>query len=77
MSWLTGKERIKIANCVGKECDQNPNYSGLFDFTFDVKHGVFNLTIVKVTTEDNGRVLVCTDGSDFDTQVIKFRGNHV
>jgi hypothetical protein len=77
MSWLTGKDQIKIARCVENTCDQNPNYFGQYNFTFDVERGVFNLTIVKVTKDDNGRILVCSDGSDVDTRVIKISGKFI
>lgn len=74
VSWLTGNKGITIARCVRNNCSKNPKYFGQYNFTFHLKLGVFNLTIVKVTTNDNGRVFVCSDGSNVASRVIKLRG---
>jgi hypothetical protein len=56
-------------------CDINPAYDGQYSISSDIPQGIFNLTIINVTAKDNGRKLVCSDGSHTDSITIRVRGN--
>jgi hypothetical protein len=71
--WKYATDVIPIAKCIQHECFLTPAYKGHYTFTYD-KQGIFNLTVIEITKEDNGRKLVCSDGSDSDSEVIKVAG---
>jgi hypothetical protein len=73
ISWIHATDVIPIAKCIQHECFLTPAYEGQYAFTYDIQ-GIFNLTVIEITKEDNGRKLICSDGSDSDSEVIKVTG---
>ncbi|XP_060580684.1 uncharacterized protein LOC132737407 isoform X2 [Ruditapes philippinarum] len=71
VAWMNANDITPIAQCVQRSCDLNPVYLGQYTFSFDVDRNVFNLTIIKVTKKDNGRKLVCSDGSNIDSIILR------
>ncbi|XP_060573098.1 uncharacterized protein LOC132731017 isoform X2 [Ruditapes philippinarum] len=73
ISWMNATDVIPIVKCTHNsqnKCFLTPDYEGQYRFTYDIQ-GSFNLTVIKITKEDNGRKLICSDGSDSDYEVIK------
>ncbi|XP_060577803.1 uncharacterized protein LOC132734934 [Ruditapes philippinarum] len=68
--WMKATDIIPIAKCTQNNCVLTPEYNGQYTFTYDIQ-GILNLTIIEITKEDNGRKLICSDGSDSDYEVIK------
>ncbi|XP_060573102.1 uncharacterized protein LOC132731019 [Ruditapes philippinarum] len=68
--WMCATDVIPIAKCIQHKCFLTPAYKGQYAFTYDIQ-GIFNLTVIEITKEDNGRKLICSDGSDSDSEVIK------
>ncbi|XP_060581947.1 uncharacterized protein LOC132738461 [Ruditapes philippinarum] len=73
--WKNRNDKIAIAQCLQNVCDINPELEGQYNISFDSKQCIFNLTIIKVTMKDNGRNLVCSDGSHSDSYNITVRDN--
>jgi hypothetical protein len=76
VAWMNANDITAIAQCVKRSCDLNPVYLGQYTFSFDVDRNVFNLTIIKVTNKDNGRKLVCSDGSNIDSVILSVKGKY-
>jgi hypothetical protein len=72
--WKNPDDISPIAQCIQNDCNLNPSFVGLYDIAFDKTRCVFNLTIIKATKKDNGRKLVCSDGSHSDFQILRVRG---
>jgi hypothetical protein len=72
--WKNAKEFSSIAMCIHNDCDINDEYVGQYRISFDKTLCIFNLTVINVTMKDNGRKLVCSDGSRTDSKIIAVRG---
>lgn len=72
--WKNENNITPIAQCTRNVCKLNPVYVGLYTISFDMTQHIFNLTLIKVTMKDNGRKLVCSDGSHTDSRIIRVRG---
>ncbi|XP_060584584.1 uncharacterized protein LOC132740660, partial [Ruditapes philippinarum] len=70
ISWMNATDVIPIVKCTQNKCFLTPVYEGQYSFIYD-RHGIFNLTVTEITKEDNGRKLICSDGSDSDSEIIK------
>ncbi|XP_060557245.1 uncharacterized protein LOC132717713 [Ruditapes philippinarum] len=73
--WKNGNDNIKIAECVQNVCSINPDFERQYNISFDSARCIFNLTIMKVAMKDNGRNLVCSDGSHSDSYNITVKDN--
>ncbi|XP_060604687.1 uncharacterized protein LOC132757425 isoform X2 [Ruditapes philippinarum] len=62
-----------IAQCIRNKCDINPKYNGQYKISYDETNHIFNLTIINITMKDNGRKLVCSDGTSTDSQLIRVK----
>jgi hypothetical protein len=71
VAWMNANNITSIAQCVQQSCNLNPVYLGQYTFSSDVDRNIFNLTIIKVSMKDNGRKLVCSDGSNIGSQILK------
>lgn len=71
--WKIANKITPIAHCVQNVCDLNPDYVGQYSISSDMTLGVFNLTIQNMTKKDNGRKLICSDGSHFDSYIVRVR----
>ncbi|XP_060565917.1 uncharacterized protein LOC132724948 isoform X1 [Ruditapes philippinarum] len=70
ISWMNAIDVIPIVKCSQNNCFLTPDYEGQYRFTYD-RQGIFNLTVIQITKEDNGRKLICSDGTDSDSEIIK------
>lgn len=75
MAWMNGNSIISIAECVESSCNLNPAFNGQYAFSYNIEQGIYNLTVIKVTKKDNGKRLVCSDGSHTDFLVLKVNGH--
>lgn len=75
MAWMDGNSIISIAECVERSCNLNPAFNGQYTFSYNIEEGIYNLTVIKVTKKDNGKRLVCSDGSHTDFLVLKVNGH--
>lgn len=73
IEWLNSYDATLIAHCVQNVCELNPKYYGQYDISVDLPRCVFNLTVTNVTMEDDSRRLMCSDGSQSDSKIIKVR----
>lgn len=71
--WKNANDISPIAKCIKYFCTINPAYHGQYNISFDTTRCMFNLTVMQVTMEDNGRILVCSDGSHTDSKIIVVR----
>jgi hypothetical protein len=71
--WMYANNVTPIVKCTRNKCALTPDYEGQYTFTYD-RHGIFNLTVIDMTKEDNGKKFICSDGSDIDSEVIKVTG---
>ncbi|XP_060554110.1 uncharacterized protein LOC132715152, partial [Ruditapes philippinarum] len=69
--WGKANSILRIARCDKTTCTLNPAYIGLYSISFDMTQGIFNLTIIKVTAEENGTKLICSDGSHSDSYILR------
>ncbi|XP_060555842.1 uncharacterized protein LOC132716561 [Ruditapes philippinarum] len=76
IAWMNLNDISPIAQCVRRKCDINPKYIDQYNISYDETNHIFNLTIIKVTMKDNGRKLVCSDGTNTDSQFITVKGKH-
>jgi hypothetical protein len=74
VAWRKSNENTPIAKCIQNACDLNSDYVGIYSISFDIDHGIFNLSMLKVNAEENGTKLVCSDGSQSDSFIIKVDG---
>ncbi|XP_060580868.1 uncharacterized protein LOC132737581 isoform X2 [Ruditapes philippinarum] len=71
VAWMNANDITPIAQCVKQSCKLNPAYLGQYTFSSDADRNIFNLTIIKVTKKDDGRKLVCSDGSNIDSIILR------
>lgn len=71
--WKNAYDISSIATCIQNECAVDPMYDGQYIISFDKTSRIFNLTLIMVTMKDNGRRLVCSDGSHTDYTIIAVR----
>lgn len=72
--WKNANDILPIAICRNNFCTMNPSYDDRqYNISFDKNRCIFNLTVLKVTMKDNGRKLVCSDGSHTDSKIISVR----
>jgi hypothetical protein len=76
IAWKNPSEISPIAKCILDQCDINPKYINQYNISYDETNHIFNLTIIKLTMKDNGRKLVCSDGTSTDSQLISVKGEH-
>jgi hypothetical protein len=74
IAWRNTNDISPIARCIRNECDINPKYIDQYKISYDETNHIFNLTIIKLTMKDNGRKLVCSDGTSTDSQLIRVKG---
>ncbi|XP_060600930.1 uncharacterized protein LOC132754330 isoform X2 [Ruditapes philippinarum] len=72
-AWMDQNDTTQIAHCVGTNCAINPGYIDRYNISYDNTKYIFNLTIIKLTMKDNGRKMVCSDGTSTDTTFIRVR----
>ncbi|XP_060603253.1 uncharacterized protein LOC132756251 [Ruditapes philippinarum] len=75
IAWMNLNDISPIAQCVRNRCDINPKYIDQYNISYDETNHIFNLTIIKLTLKDNGRKLVCSDGTSTDSQLIRVKDN--
>ncbi|XP_060573199.1 uncharacterized protein LOC132731101 isoform X2 [Ruditapes philippinarum] len=68
--WMKATDIKPIAKCTQNNCFLTSENNGQYTFTYDIQ-GIFNLTVIEITKKDNGRKLICSDGSDSDYEVIQ------
>ncbi|XP_060600934.1 uncharacterized protein LOC132754331 isoform X2 [Ruditapes philippinarum] len=73
LAWMNLNDISPIAQCVRNECDINPKYIDQYKISYDETNHNFNLTIIKLTMKDTGRKLVCSDGTNTDSMIIRVR----
>ncbi|XP_060555843.1 uncharacterized protein LOC132716562 [Ruditapes philippinarum] len=75
IAWKNPHETVQIAKCLrnGTECDINPKYIDQYNISYDETNHIFSLTIIKVTMKDDGRKLVCSDGTNTDSKIIRVK----
>ncbi|XP_060589100.1 uncharacterized protein LOC132744412 [Ruditapes philippinarum] len=71
--WKNANDMATIAECKQKWCKLNPIYAGKYRISFDLNQCILNLTMIKATIEDNGRKLVCSDGSHIASKIVNIR----
>jgi hypothetical protein len=76
IAWMNQNDISPIAQCVQNKCDINPKYIEQYTLSYDERNHIFNLTIIKLTMKDNGRKLVCSDGTNTDSMIIRVRGKN-
>ncbi|XP_060589108.1 uncharacterized protein LOC132744419 [Ruditapes philippinarum] len=64
IEWMKANDIKPIAKCIQEDCILNPDYVEQYSISFDMAQGYFDLTVLKVTMELNGQMLVCSDGSN-------------
>ncbi|XP_060580961.1 uncharacterized protein LOC132737645 [Ruditapes philippinarum] len=75
VEWMNEKNETGIAWCVQNKCTLTPVYVGQYSISSDMLRKIFNLTILKVTMKDDGRRLVCSDGSYTDSVILRVNDN--
>ncbi|XP_060603252.1 uncharacterized protein LOC132756250, partial [Ruditapes philippinarum] len=73
IAWMNQNDISAIAQCIRNKCDINPKYIDQYKISYDETNHIFNLTIIKLTMKDNGRKLVCSDGTNTDSQLIRVK----
>lgn len=71
--WRDANDIKPIAKCIKQFCSLNPDYVEQYSISFDMAEGHFDLTVLKVTMELNGKMLVCSDGSNADSYNMSVR----
>ncbi|XP_060585154.1 uncharacterized protein LOC132741086 [Ruditapes philippinarum] len=71
IEWMNKNNSRAIAMCVLNTCTLNPDYGGQYSISADMQRNIFNLTILKITRKDDGRRLVCSDGSHTDSVLLR------
>jgi hypothetical protein len=74
--WMNGNNRTRIAICSQNNCSLNPQYTDKYDISFDMRWCIFSLTIRMVTKKDDGRKIICTDGTNNDYYIINVRSKN-